>query len=259
MGEAHLHSDVELNLITEGSCRYFVGGQFETVMAGDIVLFWAGIPHQTVHRSPDAAGIWATLPLDWLLRWQGTARMAEKLLRGDALKTSARAPDQAILAGWVDDLASANPDLERIAALEMEAWLSRLALRLQYPKPRKTAPGTPERMTLVTDFLSVHYTEDIGVNDVAKAVGLHPKYLLTLFRKHCHLSLWEYVLRLRLAHAQRLLLMTDRTVTDIAMEAGFGSVSSFYSAFRRYIPDAVPKAFRTSEGMFPKRERVKSP
>jgi len=91
-----------------------------------------------------------------------------------------------------------------------------------------------EKLTEVTAFLGRNYGEELSVATVARAVRLHPKYLLALFRKSCGMTLWEYVTRLRLAHAQRLLFTTDRTVLDIAMEAGFGSASAFYHAFQKH-------------------------
>ena len=99
-------------------------------------------------------------------------------------------------------------------------------------------------MEKILRYLAEHYREEITVNDMAEAVRLHPKYLLVLFRRTCGMKLWDYVVRLRLAHAQRLLLTTDRTVADLAQEAGFNSLSAFYHAFRKHGPAGTPADFR---------------
>lgn len=99
----------------------------------------------------------------------------------------------------------------------------------------------------ILEFLAANYREALTVGDIAKAARLHPKYLLALFRGACRMTLWEYVVRLRLAHAQRLLLTTDRTVADIAFDAGFNSLSAFYEAFRKYVPAGTPAAFRVGQ------------
>ena len=55
----------------------------------------------------------------------------------------------------------------------------------------------------------------------------------------------DYLAQYRVAHAQRLLATTDRTVLDIAMEAGFTSASRFYVTFQK-ITGKSPRAYRFS-------------
>jgi AraC-like DNA-binding protein len=69
--------------------------------------------------------------------------------------------------------------------------------------------------------------------EVAQAVGLHPNYAMSLFRRECGVTIWQYLLRLRLSHAQVLLLTSDKSVLSIALESGFGSLPRFYAAFSR--------------------------
>jgi len=57
-------------------------------------------------------------------------------------------------------------------------------------------------------------------------------------------SVWEYVTRLRVSHAQRLLITTDTKVVDVALESGFASVAPFSQAFRTYANQQRPLAYR---------------
>ena len=69
------------------------------------------------------------------------------------------------------------------------------------------------------------------------------------FRRHLGVSIGEYLAQCRTAEAQRLLISTDGTTTDIALGAGFGSVSSFYERFVRDVglaPAAYRRLVRTS-------------
>ncbi len=74
--------------------------------------------------------------------------------------------------------------------------------------------------------------------------GLHPKYLMRVFKKQCGVSVWEYLTRLRVSHAQRLLITSDAKVLDIAMESGFSSVAPFYAAFAAHTRGIRPLAYR---------------
>lgn len=98
-------------------------------------------------------------------------------------------------------------------------------------------------------FLARHFREPVRVADVAEHVSLHPHYAMSVFREGAGMSIVDYLTRLRVAHAQRLLMTTDRAVLDIALDAGFGSLSRFYEAFRaqvRQTPRAYRKAMRGS-------------
>jgi AraC-like DNA-binding protein len=65
--------------------------------------------------------------------------------------------------------------------------------------------------------------------------GISPRYLRALFYGE-GTSFTDFVLEARLSHAYRLLTdprFSDRNVSAIAFESGFGDLSWFYQAFRR--------------------------
>ena len=93
-------------------------------------------------------------------------------------------------------------------------------------------------------FIDAHFSEIRALQEVADAVGVHSKYLSQRFRQLYGIRAWEYVLRLRIHAAQRLLLTTNQKVASIAYEVGFESISAFYAAFQKYSPEVSPKILR---------------
>ena len=81
------------------------------------------------------------------------------------------------------------------------------------------------------------------MNDIGDAVGLHPDYANTLFRKTFGRTLSEYIIEERIAHAQRKLVSTSDSITEIAFDCGFNSISRFNSAFKKS-NQCTPRAFR---------------
>lgn len=250
---AHTHPDVEINFLQTGSLRYFFGGRFLTIKPGQFAVFWAGIPHQLVDREADWSGIWATIPLQWMMQRRSLRQLSQVLMAGRFLVDSAAGNpagghDAARLEQWLNDFSRGDPDSRTALELELEARLVRLP-RQSVPAsshPSRSFPRSDAglRIERITEHLATNYQHPLTVDTVARAFQLHPKYLLTLFRRSCGIGLWDYVIRLRLAHAQRLLITTDRTVMDIAFEAGFGSVSGFYHAFSQQVPGISPRRFR---------------
>ncbi|MEO8353714.1 MAG: Ada metal-binding domain-containing protein, partial [Chthoniobacteraceae bacterium] len=64
-----------------------------------------------------------------------------------------------------------------------------------------------------------------------------------LFRQHYHATPAEVLLRARLALVKDRLLTTDRALSEVALEAGFESLSAFHENFRR-TQGMTPAAFR---------------
>jgi len=242
MPRAHSHTDIEFNYVLHGEMHYFFGGRFMKVPAHRLTVFWAGIPHQLVRLGPGTEVIWVTLPLAWLMQWRVTREFRRRLLAGELL-SSDQPGDQELLERWAADFAKNERDLREILLLEIEARLRRIGRARQRRSSSITHGDQVERVTRV---IGERYAEALTIDDIATAVKLHPNYLMRMFKRRCGMSLWEYVTRLRVSHAQRLLLMTERKLLDVALESGFGSVSRFHAAFRR-ICRQTPRAYRMAQ------------
>jgi transcriptional regulator GlxA family with amidase domain len=105
---------------------------------------------------------------------------------------------------------------------------------------KRLAPIVP-----VVEYVSTRFEGRLSVSEIAHAVGLHPNYLMHTFKSVMGMPLWEFVIRVRLSYAERLLISTDLSVLEIWLAAGFGSSARFYDSFRRYI-GVEPLEFRIS-------------
>ncbi|HEX2875145.1 MAG TPA: helix-turn-helix domain-containing protein [Polyangiaceae bacterium] len=235
MQEAPAHGDVELNFVYGGGLRYFMGGRFIDVGPGTLSVFWGALPHQIVEVEPKSEFMYVRVPLVTLLRWNLGSAFVRKVLGGEVvIDPQSPAWDADLTRRWITDASSADPVLLHSCELEVEARLRRLAAKRQ----QKAAPRSPEhkarkQVEAITGFLSENYKDDISTADIGRAISLHPNYAMTLFRRECGMSIWQYLIRLRLSHAQLMLLTTDKTVLAIALESGFGSLARFYAAFTR--------------------------
>jgi AraC-like DNA-binding protein len=78
---------------------------------------------------------------------------------------------------------------------------------------------------------------------VAREVDLHPDYASAIFRKGFGLTPTRFILQHRVSHAQRMLVTSDAKVLEVALEAGFGSLSRFNAAFRQ-LCGCSPREYR---------------
>ena len=235
MAGAHSHLELEANLIHRGNLTYLFGGRRIEINTGQWAFFWGSVPHQLVNSSPDNEVSWLTLPLAHLLSWRIPDGLSASLLDGQVAIQTARANDAALFADWQTDLASGETSRVRIVELEIEARLRRLSLdwnRSQTPLT-SIAGGELDAVEKMAAFMSTHYARPLQAAHIARAAGLHPNYAMAVFRRGFGLSLGEFLSRTRVAQVQRLLVTTDRTVLDIALECGFGSASRFHAVFKK--------------------------
>jgi len=235
MQEAPAHGDVELNFVYGGGLRYFMGGRFVDVGPGTLSVFWGALPHQIVEVEPKSEFMYVRVPLVTLLRWNLGSAFVRKVLSGEVVvDPQSPAWDADLTRRWIADVGSADPVLLHSCELEVEARLRRLAAkRQQKAAPRSAEHKARKQVEAITAFLFENYKDDISTADIGRAISLHPNYAMTLFRRECGMSIWQYLIRLRLSHAQLMLLTTDKTVLAIALESGFGSLARFYAAFTR--------------------------
>jgi AraC family transcriptional regulator, melibiose operon regulatory protein len=252
MGGSHTHSDIELNFVSHGAMEYFLAGKFQRIEANSWGAFWAGAPHELVRLEPQTRCIWVVLPLSWLAQWRLPESFTEALLGGAMLTSSCDETPSQFFMRWADEFITADAFGRETIALEVQAMLRRLAVAHRNVAPQKSShkssthnveAGAARHLEAMARYISQHYRDELSAQTIASAVNLHPKYAMQVFKSGCGMSLWEYVLRLRVSHAQRMLLAGDLTVERIAMESGFGSTSRFYEAFTKYTGH-TPRAFR---------------
>jgi AraC family transcriptional regulator, melibiose operon regulatory protein len=226
----HAHGDVECVYTGPQGARLTLGGREHVLPASRFLAFWGGLPHQ-LEMPPGSDLLTLTIPLTMLLRWNLGAPLLQRLFLGECLVGEPAAADDERMRAWAGELLSDDPFARRTVELEVQARLRRLT----------TAAGKGHRPLQIADqhlasmihAINERFRDDVSIRDIAAAAGLHPNYAMTLFRRTIGVTVWQYITRLRLAEAQVLLVSTDRTVLDIAMDAGFGSLARFYAAFTR--------------------------
>jgi AraC-like DNA-binding protein len=110
------------------------------------------------------------------------------------------------------------------------------------PSPRA---GDRDRVRAALDVLDARCDEEWSLGTLADLVGASPFHFARTFRAFVGTSPHQYLIGARLRRAMRLLLDTDRDVTAIAYDVGFGDLSNFVRTFHRQV-GAPPGAFRLS-------------
>lgn len=82
-------------------------------------------------------------------------------------------------------------------------------------------------------YIYDHYSdENIDLNDVAKAIGIHPVYLSRVFSSNSGMGFSKYLALIRTYKSAQMLSNEKRmNISEIAFSCGFGSIRSFNRQF----------------------------
>jgi AraC-like DNA-binding protein len=251
----HRHDEIEMTFfLTRKPVVYRIGGRVIEVENDDTILFWGAIPHQIVDIEKNVKQYWLTIPPHVFLRWDLPEPLIQGILNGSIITEHdkrLRAIDLAAFPVWTGEAKNTVNEQLRIALYHsLEARIHRFGGGLHSPESfsRKALPAAPTAKAntaflRIFDYISRNFKTEIHVAGIARHAGLHPKYATALFRKESGINIVDFIMMLRVYEAQKLLLSSDMKIIDIAMEAGFGSMSNFYKCFKK-ICGNNPGAYR---------------
>lgn len=93
--------------------------------------------------------------------------------------------------------------------------------------------GEAPPITRARVLISARHGEDLGLEEVAKAVNMSSFYFCKSFKKATGMTFTEYLARVRVEKVKNLLINPHKRVSEAAFEAGFQSISQFNRVFRR--------------------------
>jgi len=243
MTSSHWHGHIEINYLFNCSADYLINGKKISVPEGKMILFWASIPHQMIAKEGEGDMVNIYIPLPAFLSWKFSNAFISEILHGEVLVAdNLHSSDELLTLMWEEDLAKNSPSLtlqvideirNRIRRMSFEGFTTfALSAGERKSAGKPLVNGLPHIQSILR-YIADNYDQKITIEDVAEVTGLHPNYAMKLFNQVMKISIKQYINKLRLQHAQALLVDTYNPVLNIAFEAGFGSVSRFYDVFQR--------------------------
>jgi transcriptional regulator GlxA family with amidase domain len=93
------------------------------------------------------------------------------------------------------------------------------------------------------EFIAAQSHLPIKMDDVARAVATEPRTLQRRFQKYLNRPIATEIRRVRIERAKRELVQTDRSITSISRDVGFGPPMRMYEVFCREL-GVTPTQYR---------------
>jgi len=234
--ESPPHSHIKSYIIITLDGRYY--STFETkteeFRPWTVSFHREGVLHTSKYPASGAKVLYVEVPPEHLDRFMGppVSHLNTVVMQGGLTELTARQLYQEFTEP--DDL---SPVVLDGLVLQLFAQLCRRRKRLPH--------SLPTWLGRAAELIRSRFTEQLGLEEIARAVHVHPAHLAREYRRHYNCTIGEQIRRLRIEYACEELSAKTRSLADIALAAGFSDQSHFTVSFKKQIGTS-PSQYRRS-------------
>lgn len=232
----HIHSDIEIVYIKNGTTRAFCNGEEYLLKSGDIFMTF---PNQVHHYSDCSEDCHSLLLI-----------MNPSLVFGYTDTLMERTPTSAVYTPTENDQylyeiiemaykeSLVNPDKNVIVALAT-AIIGKLLKG--YTFQDINSPNA--LIARILKYCSANFREEITIREIARELNISESHISHTFKNKLRVSFCDYINSMRLIEAARLLKDKNLTITEISSSCGFGTIRTFNRVFHKHF-GVTPSEYR---------------
>ena len=230
------HHTFSISYVRTGSFGYRVGGRTFELVAGSLLVGHPGDEYVCTHDHVHG---------DECLSIHLAPEIADDVGRSPVWRTGSvpPLPELMVLGELTQAAAGRKTDigLDEAAVLLLSRFVEVVTGRLD---TRAGSTARDRRRAVETAvWLDANADRPIDLEQAAREAGVSMFHFLRIFTRVLGVTPHQYLVRTRLRHAARLLSGDARSVTDVALDVGFGDVSNFVRTFHR-AAGVSPRRFR---------------
>ncbi len=222
--DPHFHAGIELVYMFEGQLEAVINGQMMILNENELLV----VNSYSVHKflSPESYTLTSVIPLSAVPSMQKqltSCRFMENILADDQDRNLAAL--MKLLAAYPN-----NEFIQRGACYAILGYLTE-HLTLQ---PISSSDQT-DVICGILNYLNDHYTQQLTVEKTCRQnLVTAAAHFSHMFKSTVGYSLPQYLNLLRCRHVAEALISTNRSMVELAIDAGFNNMHTLYSAFRNY-------------------------
>jgi hypothetical protein len=255
----HFHPEVELVYVQESFGKRIIGDKIEPFEAGDMVFIGSNLPHVWLNdeafykNNSSLRAKSVVLYFNVQVFGSDFYQMKEASKINEFLKyaergVSIKGVTKDLIAKKLEEL-FLKKDFDRIIGiLEIFNILSnskdiQFITSEAYCMPSNNMAF--DRMPDLYKYIHENYMNDISLTTISNIASLTPQSFCRMFKKKTNKHFIEYLNEVRISKACKYLLETDWSISEIAYNSGYKTVSNFNKLFKE-ITGGCPKAYRAN-------------
>ena len=248
--QIHMHHDrVEILFMATGGGTYFIDGENYEVEKGDIIVYNSGVIHEEMIDLEKGVSMYGFgvknlsikgMEFNQLIQ-KGKTPIIKTGDRYDEFKNLFSMIYKYSLEGGFDALELVNHLITSIIILIHD---------ISFNNEKLNTSNKQKLGESIRKYIDEYLYTDISLKSISDEFNLSKYYIAHLYKEVTGYSPMQYVIRRRIGDAQTMLLHTDDSIIDIAMNVGFNSVNHFHGTFVKIVgisPGKYRKIWRTNE------------
>lgn len=250
----HQHEYIQINYVTKGRGYHVINNTKHEIQVGDVFVMPPFVPHKIVpnHENAVIEVIEIEFVPEFLNEQFSDISKAKSLfdfsyialflvckneIRSDLRLTG---EDQKSVNKIVHELYKEYQEQKPLFQHSFKAQLLYLLVILS--RAFKETMGVTENTQVflkhrksiekVLDYIEKHFTEDLKIEDMSKVAMMSQTYFCYFFKVLVGKTFTQYLIEKRIEQAKELLVGTDLSVTDVAINSGFNNISHFIRTFK---------------------------
>ncbi len=245
----HLHKAVEVVKVLSGEIECTVNNNIFSVSKDNIVIINSGNVHQIACKIGKAEIQYIQIDIDeyYDSLFSNEHKKIFSFLHRDRLKNyeifENKGEISAAFKGLEYELSKKNPSYE----LYIKAYIYMLIAfmcRNGMLYDLETIPYKAfQKIFPIIEYIENNLNEKISLEDLSYYLNVDKYYVCKLFKSVSGETLTNYINNRRITYAEELLLSTDKSISEIALECGFNSQQYFNLVFKNKI-SLSPSTYR---------------
>jgi AraC-like DNA-binding protein len=240
----HFHEEYELTYILHGCGKRYVGSHMEDFASGDLVLLGASLPHcwkleadESDHK--EASAIVIQFSANFLgddffnkVELQGIKKLLQKSSSGISFNAETRSIVNRSMKHLSEEKGNFKMLLSLLEILQRLAASTEYTLLDQQRSIAEQSRAEQERINPIFAYLVENFRGQVSLDEASNIAHMTPNAFCKYFKKITRKTFMETVIEYRLNYATQQLVQTDKPISEISFDSGFGDVSHFYKMFK---------------------------
>ena len=228
----HIHSSFLLGMIEQGERLFEIQGELCLVKAGECFIIHPYEPHLCKDTGAGGHDYW-TLSIQ-AERMQQFFEDIHDPQTAFPIFSKHRIRDASLLQAMRRFVATVENDEELFLQELVFRELIRLCATLDIEEQEPLQQSSPYAVGKVREYLEQHFEKNIRLEELSEIGRISPFYLTRLFQQQIGVPPYEYLVKIRLKHAQRF-LEEGESIAGAAYRSGFSDQSHLTRFFKRHM------------------------
>lgn len=242
----HYHNNYEISFITEGAGKRIVADSIEEFQPGDLVFIGRNLPHVWIADKETFTPANRNLEMVFLqftsdILFPQLLNLPEFMFVKKALEYSERGIQ--IVGETLNEVSEIMLQLPYLKNFDRLLKLfimmniigksdSHIQLASKdYLRTRFTTVN--KRIETIHEYIMHHYLEEIDLKKLASLVNMAEGSLCRFFKMKVGITLFEYLNKIKVEYACKLLMDPDLSILKVGLDSGFNNLSHFNKQFRK--------------------------